>query len=335
MKQSKSIKVSIITPIYGVEKYIEKCVRSLLEQDYENIEYIFVDDRTKDNSINILKNIIQYYPDRINQIKIISHQTNKGLSAARETGIQNSTGEYLIHVDSDDFVEKNIISLCIKKVINNQPDMVITGTIHEYKNNKSKIDYSTCKYANKDQYLKDVIKQNIPTCIWGKLIKRSLYINNEIHCLSNISFGEDYAVLPKLLFYAKNLEIVHTPLYHYTHYNDNSFTQRFKWSNVHDIFYVENNINDFFQSKSIYKKELHIARLKRIAWVIRYTYENNANINKAQEIYKEYEILSESFKDLTTNQRIILWLDSKGYKLMLKFFIKYSRRILNFLSYYN
>ena len=225
MKQSKSIKVSIITPIYGVEKYIEKCARSLLEQDYENIEYIFVDDKTKDNSINILKRIIQEYPNRINQIKIIRHQTNKGLSAARETGIQNSTGEYLMHVDSDDFVEKNTISLCIKKILNNHPDIVITGTIHEYKNNKSKIDYSTCKYKNKEQYLKDVIKQNIPTCIWGKLIKRSLYIKNEIHCLSNISFGEDYAVLPKLLFYAKSIETVHNPLYHYTHYNNNSYTQ--------------------------------------------------------------------------------------------------------------
>ena len=223
MKPSKSIKVSIITPIYGVEKYIEKCTRSLLEQDYKNIEYIFVNDKTPDNSINILKTILLEYPNRINQIKIINHHINKGLSAARETGIQNCSGEYLMHIDSDDFVEKNIISSCVNKLLESQADIVITGTIHEY-NHKSSYDFTGCNFIHKDQYIKDVIKQNIPTSIWGKLIKTSLYINNNVHCMPNISYGEDYGVFPLLLHYAKNVEIIKKPLYHYTHYNTNSFS---------------------------------------------------------------------------------------------------------------
>ena len=97
-------KVSVIVPVYGVEKYIERCARSLFEQTLDDMEFIFVDDCTKDESIEVLKRVIDLYPVRKDQVKIIHHAVNKGLSRARETGVNAATGDYIGHCDSDDWV---------------------------------------------------------------------------------------------------------------------------------------------------------------------------------------------------------------------------------------
>lgn len=100
-------KVSVIIPVYGVEKYIERCARSLFEQTLVDMEFIFVNDSTKDNSIDILLKVINEYPQRKNQIKILHHEVNKGLPAARQTGIKVAKGDYIAHCDSDDWVTSN------------------------------------------------------------------------------------------------------------------------------------------------------------------------------------------------------------------------------------
>ena len=121
--------VSICVPIYGVEKYIERCAISLFEQTYKNIEYIFVNDCTQDNSIDVLKSIIEKYPVRKNCVRIINHERNKGLGAARNTAITNATGMFIMHVDSDDYVEKDIVERLVKKQNENNSDIVTCGYI--------------------------------------------------------------------------------------------------------------------------------------------------------------------------------------------------------------
>ena len=94
-------KISIIVPIYNVEQYIERCARSLFEQTYDDIEYVFVDDCSPDNSLNILYEVLNDYPHRISNVKIIRHIENKGLTAARNSGLEVATGDYIAHCDSD------------------------------------------------------------------------------------------------------------------------------------------------------------------------------------------------------------------------------------------
>ena len=98
------MKISILVPIYNVSKYIERCAHSLMEQSYENIEYVFVDDCTPDNSITLLKGVIAKYPHRQDQVKIISHEHNKGLAGARITALNSATGDYVVHVEADDYI---------------------------------------------------------------------------------------------------------------------------------------------------------------------------------------------------------------------------------------
>ena len=98
-------KVSVIIPVYGVEKYIERCARSLFEQTLDDIEYLFIDDCTPDRSVEILKQVLDEYPHRKNQVIIHRMEKNSGQAAVRKWGMLNVAGEYVIHCDSDDWVD--------------------------------------------------------------------------------------------------------------------------------------------------------------------------------------------------------------------------------------
>ncbi len=109
----KNYDVSIIVPIYNVEKFIAKCAITLMEQDYKNIEYIFVNDCTPDNSMQVLSDTLTKYPNRKDDIKIINNAQNSGSSITRKNGLDIANGEYILFIDSDDWVELNMwLVLC-------------------------------------------------------------------------------------------------------------------------------------------------------------------------------------------------------------------------------
>ena len=104
------IKVSICVPVYGAEKFMEKCARSLFEQTYHNIEYVFVNDCTPDRSIEVIRQVLLDYPQRQASVKIVEHEHNRGLSASRHTAVLHATGDYFLHFDDDDYMETDAIS---------------------------------------------------------------------------------------------------------------------------------------------------------------------------------------------------------------------------------
>jgi glycosyltransferase involved in cell wall biosynthesis len=115
--------VSILIPVYGVEKYIEKCAHSVFSQTFERIEYVFVDDCTKDGSVDKLQQVLELYPARKSSTRIIKHEKNRGVAAARQTAIDAATGDYLLFVDSDDYIEKNMVELLYKKAFEKNADI--------------------------------------------------------------------------------------------------------------------------------------------------------------------------------------------------------------------
>ena len=125
----KDYDVSIIVPIYNVEKYIEKCATTLLEQDYNNIEYIFVNDCTPDSSMKILKDIIERYPNRKDDIKIINNIKNSGSSLTRKYGLDASNGKYVLFVDSDDWINIDMVSKMYNAAESNDADIVCCDMI--------------------------------------------------------------------------------------------------------------------------------------------------------------------------------------------------------------
>lgn len=218
--------ISILVPIYNVEKYIERCARSIFEQTYRDIEYIFVDDCTPDNSIEILKIVLQDYPHRKEHIRIISHEKNRGLAAARNTGVNNCQTDFLMHVDSDDYLEKRAVELLVNKQKTTNADIVSGGAFKETKEGQQLI--LEPDYKDKEEMLLNVLKATLDHVIWRRLIRLSLYKDHQIACEEGVNVGEDMQVLPKLVFYAKKIAKIDDVIYHYNCMNEDSYMNRKK-----------------------------------------------------------------------------------------------------------
>lgn len=323
--------ISIIIPVYGVEEYISRCIETVALQTYKKIEIIIVDDCSPDNSIKIALSILEKYKNVFHDIKIVKHSANLGLSAARQSGIDACTGEYLFHLDSDDFLEIDAIQLLVDALNVDDYDIVIGATIHEYNDNIIE-DYRAIRdnYSSfsKPSYLKDVILQDIPNSIWGKLIRTSLYKNNDIQCIKEISYAEDYAVYPRLLYFASSIGFVCSPVYHYTHYNESSYTNKYKWKNITDCFAAEKTIEDFFSSKQEYCQAIKIAHLRRSAWAIRQQLSNGHSTTDIKELILPLKFSIGDIRYLCLNHFIIIVLYKFGLSSLLYFFVVGSSKII-------
>jgi len=196
----QKIKVSVIIPVYGVEKYIERCARSLFSQTLKEMEFIFVDDCTPDKSMQILDKVINDYPERQGQIIVLRHEKNKGLPQARKSGIEVAKGEYIAHCDSDDWVEKTMYEKMYNFANNKEIDIVYCDF---YRTNGTSKEYST---LNANRAL-------MSGPVWNKLIKKELYYNNIIYPTANKA--EDGALMLQLSYYATNREHLKEALYYY------------------------------------------------------------------------------------------------------------------------
>ena len=236
--------VSLLVPVYGVEKYIEKCARSLFEQTYREIEYIFVDDCTPDNSIAILESVVERYPARRSQVKIVHHEKNRGLSAARNTAIEQATGDYIMHVDSDDYLELDAVEKAVKKAIEDNADMVIFDMNYVF------TDAVIRGYAgvsnSRLEYMHRIIRRDSAVCIWGGLYRRSLYEDNDVWAIEGLNYGEDYVTKPRLVYYAQKITYLSEPLYNYVQYNSSSYTQNITRKSIKDILRGCEILESFF-----------------------------------------------------------------------------------------
>jgi len=255
-------KVSVIIPVYGVEKYIERCARSLFEQTLDDIEYIFIDDCTLDKSIEILKKVLVDYPLRINQTRIIKMPINTGLPGVRRYGIKLANGEYIIHCDSDDWVGKNTYRVMYEKANKENADVVICDYITTNEINKKKNIglYST----NKEQVILNMLFQRNSWSVWNKLFKKNIYNNKIIYPQDNM--GEDMALVMQLIYYCNRISYVSNVYYYYyqnslsitNNASPNSVINRFNQacSNVKIVedFYKNIHINNKINEGFIYTK---------------------------------------------------------------------------------
>lgn len=213
--------VSILVPIYNVECYIERCVRSVLEQTYPHLEFVFVDDGCTDSSMAIFDKIIhEYRPFKDNTI-IIHHQQNMGLAAARNTALASCHGDYLIHVDSDDWIEPDAVELLVKRQQETGADIVYTCGYYRHGTETAK---SYCRNwsIDKESLLTYFLQDKATICIWSKLIKKSLYTDNGISCDEQGSYYEDFQTLARLIYYSKTIASIDQFVYHHERSNPSS-----------------------------------------------------------------------------------------------------------------
>lgn len=189
-------KVSVIVPIYGVEAFIERCARSLMEQTLDGVEYIFVDDASKDGSIVLLKKVMEKYPAKNKAVSIIIHEKNKGLPAARNTGLEKANGEYIFHCDGDDFIESNALELLYNAAKENEADIVWCDWYLTFKKNERRM--SEPSFVEPIDALKSMLGGGMKYNVWNKLVRRKLYTENSIYFPEGYGMGEDMTMI--LLF---------------------------------------------------------------------------------------------------------------------------------------
>ena len=213
-------KVSIIIPVYGVEKYIERCARSLFEQTLDDIEYLFIDDCTPDKSVEILKRVLEEYPHRKSQVVIHRMEQNSGQAKVREWGMRNARGEYVIHCDSDDWVDVHMYEEMYNKAIDEDADVVVCDYV--VTNDTSIIKtINACHAKSAKQLIENCLFQRDPWSLWNKLFNRKVYYNIEY---PKGAMGEDMATTIQLLWNCKTLSYINKPYYQYF-YNSESITK--------------------------------------------------------------------------------------------------------------
>jgi len=317
-------KVSIIIAVYNCEKYIEACARSLLEQTQDVIEYIFVNDATPDNSISVLENVINDYPNRKPLIKIFNLEKNGGVSNARRIGIVNATGEYIIHADSDDWVDKDMYERLYRKAKETNADIVGCNFRHEF---------TDIQYDFHQQYA-DTMEENISRLINGiifpslctSLTRRNLIADNKITFPAGLNMGEDLFFNLQLYLHAKKIVSMDWAPYHYRHTEDSSCVQRTRISIESDIA-IAGLIEKLMKELHLYEKYAKDIEYRKFfsKLPLAQDLDNKENYKDWLHIYPETNKNIWDYKQLSWKQKMELWFAAnnmlpvaKSFKRMLE-----------------
>lgn len=284
-------KISVIVPVYKVEKYIERCVVSLFEQTLNNIEYIFIDDCTPDNSFEIIKSLMEKYHDRLieehKEVRIMQMPKNSGLAAVRRFGIINATGDYVIHCDSDDWVDKELYGLLYNKALDTGADVVACPVVEEWGN------YTIARALNDlGDNCQDIIKNWYSNCLQmytvNKLVKLSVYKDNNILPYDGINMWEDNGLMLRVFYYAKGLAQVDGAYYHYFRGNENAITYNYDRKQVDQMIKCAGYLYDFYNSKPDFKD------YEKTALALKFLARINLVTSSFKELREYYHLYPES-----------------------------------------
>lgn len=325
MNNRKRPKVSVIVAVYNVEQYVERCAHSLFNQTLDSMEYIFVDDCTPDNSIELIKKVLESYPQREAQVKFIHHKTNQGQAAARTTGMKAATGEYIIHCDPDDWVDLDTYELMYRAAHpeGRKPiDVVLCNYMLHEKGGEKKGHIR--EFELPQDYIKYVYEKHASIFFLPiRLVSLDLIKAHSIYPFPDINFGEDRNVSIRINHYAKTVLILPQHFYHYNKLNQNAITRSSRdkklwksWKHNVDL------ISDFLLSEN--KKEYRKAS-NYLKFDAKMQFQNIFDDDlRWFNLYRECHRDIMWFKDNSLRSRIILTLVLSNV-LFFKFYIMLKR----------
>lgn len=232
-------KVSVTIPVYNTSIYLRQCLDSLCSQTLREIEFIIVNDGSTDSS----GKICDEYSKMDSRIKVI-HQNNSGLASARETGLKNATGEYIIVCDSDDWVEIDMYERLYNYANSKDADIVVCGYYTEYQDDRQSSSFTIFKEKNEIVDNIDLLFRGSGAS-WAKLVRRSLFIKNDIHYEPGINLSEDSLIVYKLMLTNPKVVQIPQPLYHYRRiYGGPSYTNSLNMQHIYQLNYTYNWLKD-------------------------------------------------------------------------------------------
>lgn len=249
------MKISVLVPVYGVEKYIARCAGSLFGQTYEDLEYVFVDDCTTDRSMAVLHEVTERWPRRKGQVRILRNDRNRGIGYTRQRLIDEATGDYVTFVDSDDYLPPRAIELLAAEAVRTGAKMVdgawrsvTPGGVGE-----ARMPYPE---RAEGRYLKLMLCQDIVSNrMWGRLIRRTLFTETGIRLAPGIDFSEDYSVMTRLLYFA-NRSTIDDTVYFYSEENTSSYTHTASPRHARSYLTACRVVLDFFTTRDFGREYL-------------------------------------------------------------------------------
>ncbi len=281
---NKEIKISVIVPVYNTGKYLEKCLRSVIVQDLEEIEIICVNDGSTDNSLEILKRL-KLEDKRI----VIIDKKNGGSSSARNAALKIARGEYCVNIDSDDWIEQGYFKAIYEKAKKDKLDILITDIIFDYQSNTKKnetkkdLEISDSKIISGKEYIEIFFLNNTYGYTCNKLIKRELYTRNNLWYDEEIFLLEDLELLMMLSYYTKRVGKLNKVYYHYI-IGENNGSNKVNIKHLYNRISCFNKLVKFYNKKEEYKI-VNIIKKTSIITMIPNILGNN------WEIFEEYDDL--------------------------------------------
>lgn len=322
--------ISIIVPVYNTKKYLEKCIDSLCKQTYKNIEIMLIDDGSTDGSDAVCDTLAK----TDERIKVI-HKKNNGLLLARKSGTELCNGNYVINVDSDDWLDVNVIEELFNVIVKYEPDVIIFGYYNNYLDIEDK--KSIClsdglynyKRIEKEIYPKLIMDSNgsyvIPSLCF-KAIKKEIALNSFECFNSNILVGEDFCVSSICLLNSKSIYVLDCPLYHYR-FNNESIMRSGKTIKFDNVLKIKEVLFNYFVENDLFTKQCNRRLFYELYNTIRsYFYSNNyyeikriINRELKNEVYisiinnAEFSALRYKIKKLLIKKRmfIIIYFEAK------------------------
>lgn len=327
-------KVSVIVPIFNVEGTLEFAVESIRKQTYKNIEIILVDDGSTDKSGNIC-DILAENDERI----IVIHQTNAGVSEARNTGIAKASGEYLCFVDADDEIEQTMIEKLMDNQIKTGAQLVVGG-VKEYFKKLTKScfeDNKVFEFINEsEENLIDLCAKPIMMFMHSKLFLKKVFVDNKLLLKHGLVCGEDHLIIYQYLRYIDKISFINDPLYRYYCFNANGATRFFPLAAQIDIFKAKEAFLRDHCSKDVVDKYCAKNALRnfitRINYLAKRNMPNYDEIKTAYDFYLPYFsafldcdniFLPEDKKWFEQNKDYILQLDAKR---LFKYFVNEKKK---------
>lgn len=338
-EKQKSPEISIIIPIYNREKHLEKCIRSVIEQDFENIEIICVNDGSEDKSLEILESL-QKEDERI----IIVNKKNGGSSSARNAALKIARGKYCLNIDSDDWIEQGYFKAIYERAEKDDLDITISDIKVDYLNNKTEyrkdLNISETEVISNITYLKSFYTYNFLGYTCNKLIKRELYFKNKIIYNKDIFLLEDVEMIGKIGYFSKKIGKMNRAFYHYVIGENNGSFNKISFKHLLDTNSCFRNLEKFYiKNNEFYIKNL-VSRKKNLRLI-------GMLLGNKFDSFEEYDsFINNYLKDIKDDNFILykyveILKDEKWIKIILfdlikifssVYFIKLLKKIINGLK---
>ena len=292
-------KISVIVPVYKAETYLCRCVDSILSQTFEDFELLLIDDGSPDRS----GEICDEYAKRDCRVRVF-HKENGGVSSARQCGLDNAKGEYVIHADPDDWIEKEMYERMYEVAIKNNADIVGCDFVLEFSEQYQRVSRQPLS-ENSLSCIRLFFEEKLHSGCWNKLIIRKLFEENKISFPRNVNLWEDMSTIPRVFYYAKNIKYVPSPFYHYVQYNPHSYTKSKNSSVLTQKIEAIKILDDFFEGTilSYYLNYLKLSvRLSAISTL------NYSNVKRYRKMYPEANKCIFSHRGISTYNRLILFI---------------------------